>query len=110
MSPFLLETLQPWRPGMGRLFDTIRKLVGAEGYVVGQPASERLEERGIIAWQVVSGLDEGKLIVERPNANPNPTVEVRETLGDGTEIKAVWSYLAQTGVAKLVTVHFFDRD
>jgi hypothetical protein len=29
---------------------------------------------------------------------------------DGTVIKAVWSHLRQTGVAKLVTVHFFDRD
>jgi hypothetical protein len=32
---------------MGRLFDTIRQLVIAERYVVGQHASERLEERGI---------------------------------------------------------------
>jgi hypothetical protein len=24
--------------------------------------------------------------------------------------EAVWSYLHQSGVAKLVTVHFFDRD
>jgi hypothetical protein len=29
-------------------------------------------------------------------------------LPDGTEIKAVWAYLRQSGVAKLVTVHFFD--
>ena len=38
-----------------------------------------------------------------------PSVEVRATLPDGTEIKAVWSHLRQSGVAKLVTVHFFDR-
>ena len=41
---------------------------------------------------------------------PNPAVEVREPLPDGTEFKAVWSHLRQSGVAKLVTVHFFDRD
>jgi hypothetical protein len=58
----------------------------------------------------VSGLDEGELIAERPNAKPNPAVEVRESLSDGTEFKAVWSYLRQSGVAKLVTVQFFDRD
>jgi hypothetical protein len=29
---------------------------------------------------------------------------------NGTEVQAVWSHLRQTGVAKLVTVHFFDRD
>jgi len=50
------------------------------------------------------------LIIERLDASPNPAVEVRETLPDGTEFKAVWSYLRQSGVAKLVTVHFFDED
>lgn len=37
-----------------------------------------------------------------------PPVEIREAMPDGTEFKAVWSYLRQSGVAKLVTVHFFD--
>jgi hypothetical protein len=94
---------------MGQLFETIRKLVDEEKYVVGQHASERLEERGIMEWQAVAGLEDGKLIAERPDATPNPTVEVRESLPDGTEFKAVWSYLSQSGVAKLVTVHFFDK-
>lgn len=58
-------------------------------------------------WQAVAGLDDGKLIAERVDAKPNSTVEVRERLPDGTEFKAVWSYLRQSGVAKLVTVHFF---
>ncbi len=94
---------------MGRLFDTIRQLVADEKYLVGQHASERLEERGIMEWQVVAGLEDGKLITERPDAKPNPAVEVRESLPDGTEFKAIWCYLPQSGVAKLVTVHFFDR-
>lgn len=59
-------------------------------------------------WQVVAGLEDGELMAERLNASPNPTTEVRETLPDGTEFKAVWSLLRQSGVAKLVTVHFFD--
>jgi len=33
---------------MGLLFDTIRRLVAAEMYIVGEHASERLEERGIL--------------------------------------------------------------
>ena len=94
---------------MAQLFDTIRQLVDEEKYVVGQHAAERLEERGIMEWQVVAGLEDGTLIAERPDATPNPAVEVREMLPDGTEVKAVWSYLRQSGVAKLVTVHFFDR-
>ena len=93
---------------MGQLFDTIRRLVASEQYVVGQHAVERLEERRILEWQVVAGLADGRLIVERLDADPNPAVEVRESLPDATEFKAVWSYLPQSGVAKLVTVHFFD--
>jgi hypothetical protein len=95
---------------MSQLFDMIRQLVTQEKYVVGAHASERLEERGIMEWQVVVGLEEGNLIAERPDATPNLAVEVREALPDGTEFKAVWSHLRQSGVAKLVTVHFFDGD
>lgn len=95
---------------MGQMFNTIRQLVAEEKYVIGEHASERLEERGIMEWQAVAALDDGELIAERPRAKPNPTVEVRETLPDGTEFKAVWSFLRQSGVAKLVTVHFFDGD
>ncbi len=93
---------------MGQLFFTIRALVTDDKYVVGMHAAERLEERGIMEWQVVAGLEDGELLVERPTATPNPAVEVRECLPDGTEFKAVWSYLRHSGVAKLVTVHFFD--
>ena len=94
---------------MESLFETIRRLVAEEKYLIGQHASERLDERGIMEWQAVAGLEDGILIVERPDASPNPAVEVRQMLPDGTEFKAVWSHLARSGVAKLVTVHFFDR-
>ena len=94
---------------MAVLFDTIRQLVVSGRYVIGQHASERLEERGVLEWQVVDGIEEGSLIVERPNASPNPAVEVRQWLADGTEIKAVWSLLSAVNVAKLVTVHYFDE-
>jgi hypothetical protein len=94
---------------MGKLSSTIQQLVAEEKYVIGEHASERLEERGIMEWQAVAALADGELITEKPKTKPNPTVEVRETLPDGTEFKAVWSHLRQSGVAKLVTVHFFDR-
>jgi hypothetical protein len=67
-----------------------------------------LEERGIMEWQAVAGFEDAELIVERDDARPNTAVEVRESLPDGTELKAVWSHLQQSGVAKLATVHFFD--
>lgn len=95
---------------MGKLFDEIRQLVDEGKYVIGDHASERLDERGIMEWQAVAALDDGELIVERPRSTPNPAVEVRQILPDGTEFMAVWSFLRRSGVAKLVTVHFFDRD
>ncbi len=94
---------------MGKLFDTIRRLVAEEKYVVGEHAVQRLEERGILEWQAVLGLEDGELLLERSNDKPNPAIEVQETLPDGTEFMAVWSYLSRSGVAKLVTVHFFDE-
>jgi hypothetical protein len=95
---------------MPKLFETIRQLVVEERYVVGEHASEKLEERGIMEWQAVVAFADGTLIVERPKAKPNPAIEIRATLPDGTEFKSVWSHLRQSGVAKLVTVHFFDKD
>ena len=95
---------------MGQLFETIRRLVMNGDYVVGQHASERLEERGLLEWQAVVGMDEAGLIAEDESAIPNPKVEVSELLPHGTEFKAVWSLLRASGVAKLVTVHFFDEE
>jgi hypothetical protein len=95
---------------MGQLFQEIQRLVVDGRYVVGQHAAERLDERGIMEWQAAVRLADAELIVERTNAKPNPIVEVRETLPDGTEFKVVWSLLPQIEVAKLVTVHFIDQE
>lgn len=45
---------------MGQLLETIRQLVAEEKYVVGRHSSERLQERGIMEWQVVAGLEDGE--------------------------------------------------
>lgn len=93
---------------MARLFEQIRSLVVAGRYVIGEHASDRLDERGILEWQVVDGVESGELLAEHPKDRPNPSVEVRQLLADGTNVKTVWSYLASADVAKLVTVHFLD--
>ena len=56
-------------------------------------------------WQVVAALEDGELIAECPDATPNPAVELRQTLPDGTEFKAVWSQLRESGVAKLPEIN-----
>jgi uncharacterized protein DUF4258 len=94
---------------VGRLFDDIRRLVLAGRYVIGQHAAERLDERGILEWQVVDGIDQAKLIAERASAEPNPTIEVRQQLADGAQVKVIWSHLISVDVAKLVTVYFLEE-
>lgn len=89
-------------------FQQIRQLVAAGDYVVTKHAAERLRQRGIMAWQAVVGLDDGELLLERPKDKPFPAIEVRESLPDGTEFKAVWSLVNDVPLARLVTVHFFD--
>ena len=93
---------------MDDLFDSIRELVGSDRYVVGQHAVERLEERDLLEWQVVAGVEDARVIVQQPGATPNPTVELRQLLPDGSEITAVWSLLRPSNVAKLVTVYFVE--
>lgn len=88
----------------------MKELVEAGAYAVGQHASERLEERGLLEWQIVDGLldSSAKLLIERPDSLPNPSIEVLQLLPDGTQVKAVWSKPKSGDFAKLVTVHFLD--
>ena len=94
---------------MGILFDRIQAAVAADRFLIGVHAGYQLDERGIADWQIPVGLAEGRLLMERPDARPNPLVEVEQVLPDGTAVKAVWSWLPYHEAAKLVTVHFLGR-
>ena len=90
---------------MAQLFDTIRQRVREGKYLVSVHATERLKERRLHMSQVVVGTMGGTLLLECPNASPNPTIEVQVILPNGIKCKAVWSYIANDDRAKLVTVH-----
>ena len=90
------------------LFSEICRLIDRGSYVVGEHASERLLERGIMEWQVIAGMPDAKLLAERRTARPNPAVEVCVPLPDGQDCTAIWSHLRETGVAKLVTVYLLN--
>jgi hypothetical protein len=94
---------------VGKLLAQVRSAVSRERYVFGRYANERLRQRCITGWQIVGGVEDAELLVERSDAQPNPVVEVRQTLADGTAVKAVWAYIQSDDVAKLVTVHFLDK-
>jgi hypothetical protein len=93
---------------LGKLVSRIRELVAADRYVVGGHAAERLDERAVEEWQILSGLAEGTIRSERPNTVPHPTIEVEQWLADGTAVNVVWALIESIDIAKLVTVHFFD--
>src|SRR5262249_60684299 len=57
---------------VGLALCSAKGVLHSERYVVGQHASERLEERGIMEWQVGAGLEDGELIVERPDGSADP--------------------------------------
>ena len=91
---------------MGKLFDNIRQAVREDRFVLSNHADDRLRERKIELWQIVSEIDNAILLNERPKDLPNPSVEIQQTLPDGTEIKVVWAWIAHVCGAKLITIHF----
>ena len=91
---------------MGRLFENIRAAVHEDRFVVSWHADERCEEREVTVWQIVAGLDGARLVRERPASKPHPSVVVREELVDGSEVDVIWSWMKESGRAKLVTVYF----
>lgn len=94
---------------MTALFERIRAAVAENRFAVGVHAANKLDERNIEEWQIITGIAECWLLSERPHDKPNPSVEVQQILPDGTPVKVVWSWLPYHCAAKLVTVHFLDR-
>ncbi|HEY2250257.1 MAG TPA: DUF4258 domain-containing protein [Planctomycetaceae bacterium] len=93
---------------MGALLEKIRRAVREDRFLVSWHADERCEERGVTDWQLVAGLEDAELVRERPASQPNPSVVVRQLLIDGSEVEVIWSWLATSDRAILVTVYFRD--
>jgi len=82
---------------------------GTSRYIISRHASRRLRERGATGWQVVDATVNGHIAMRQPDAKPNPTVEFRVILADGSGWRAVWSWLGVSRTAKLVTVYPSER-
>ena len=95
---------------MGKLFEQIRAAVANDRFYVAWHADEMCEERGITAWQLVAALEQAALVRERPRSKPNPSVVVRQIVGDGSEFEVIWSWLSETKHAKLVTVYLVELE
>ena len=94
---------------MGTLFDKVRTAVEQDRFLVSDHADERMRERGMMAWQLAAGISVAKLLNERPDSQPNPTVEVEQLLADGTNVVVIWAWLELEQVAKLVTAYLPDE-
>lgn len=93
---------------LGKLLNKIREAVADDRFVVSWHADERCEERGVAAWQLVSGLEDAELLRERPGSKPLPSVVVKEVLADGSDVEVIWARMDQSRRAKLITVYFRD--
>jgi hypothetical protein len=59
---------------MGKLFERIRSTAEVDRFVVSWHADERCEEREIAVWQLVAGLEDARLVRERPTSKPHPSI------------------------------------
>ena len=94
---------------MPSYFELIRIATDEGRYVVSTHADLRLRERRIEAWQIEAAMTEATLLCERPHDSPNPSVEAKILLPDGTAAKVIRSWFIRGQAAKLVSVRFFDR-
>jgi hypothetical protein len=88
------------------LVETIKLAVREGQFLVSVHARERLAERGVRLWQVEAGLETAAIKEIRPDDEPNPSIVVETILPDGTPATAIWSWMAVSQQAKLVTVYF----
>ncbi len=65
---------------------------------------------GITAWQLVAGLEAAQLVRERHGSKPRPSIVVRQLLHDGSEVEVIWSWLGESGQAKLVTAYVVEYE
>ena len=94
---------------MTHLAKTILRLIESGRISVGVHMQRMLDDRKLEAWHLEQATADGRLIAERPSAKPNPAIELTSTLPDCTPCKIVWSLVDPPGLAKLVTLHFYDR-
>jgi len=89
---------------MSRLVEHVRDAI-ADGRVTISPhATVRCEDRGISVWQVIDGTIHAESVRPRPRSAPLPTVVACFEDAGGRRWQAIWSWDAERGIAKLVTV------
>jgi uncharacterized protein DUF4258 len=88
------------------LVELIKEAVKDGRFLVSVHARQRLAERRVRLWQIEAGLDSARIEEIRPDDEPNPSIVVEAVLADGTPITVIWSWLASSSQAKLVTVYF----
>ncbi len=81
-------------------WNMIASAIREERYAISAHAGGRIRIRRMTSWQIIAACDDAIILPERPDATPNPVVEVEIALTDGTAVKAVWAWLEAAGTAK----------
>ena len=87
------------------LTESIKDAVRDGRFLVSVHARQRMAERGLRLWHMEEGLTDATIVEVRPDSEPNPSIVVEHLLPDGTAVTVVWTWLATSGQAKLVTVY-----
>jgi hypothetical protein len=91
------------------LVQSIRDAIQRQEFLVSIHAQRQMRSRMVELWQVEGGVDDWKVLEERPDDLPNPSIVCMQSLPDGTEVKVVWAWYPEESKALLVTVHYLDR-
>ena len=88
------------------LLEKIQDAVECDRYIFTTHARSRCHERRVAPWQVATGLKDATVVRIRHGSKPNPSVVVRQSLADGSEVMVIWAWESLLRRAILVTVFF----
>ena len=96
---------------MGQTLDSIRLLVSEGNVRVSEHGYDELADDGLLARELVEGVEAAELIEEYPDYSKGPCVLLLQRTKDGRPVHAVWGVPAGcTSPAVLVTAYAPDPD
>ena len=91
---------------MSETLARIQALAAAGNYRVSHHAYQKLEERGILATHIVSGLESAVVVETYPDAARGPTVLLLMRDQDGEALHALWGIPGdRPDIAVLITAY-----
>ena len=91
---------------MSEALTAIKAVVARGAWHVSNHAFEKLEKRGILASEVVAGLERSIVVEDYPDAHHGPSVLVLFPARDSRPVHAIWGLPRENpDIAVLITVY-----